>query len=134
MTSVPPHTHATNAEIDPVCSCSVPICHSAPLPTADDFYPTDRASHIPHLAACAFNGLFLSPLALPGEQTRGTFWMLLELCTSARCSTAGVAVPRLMATGQTNPAPPCSTSTHPQTGTCSPAGTWQQRSTPLRAP
>lgn len=35
---------------------------------ADDFYPTDRASHIPHLAACAFNGLFISPLALPGER------------------------------------------------------------------
>lgn len=34
----------------------------------DDFYPTDRASHIPHLAACAFNGLFLSPLALPGAR------------------------------------------------------------------
>lgn len=33
---------------------------------SDDFYPTDKASHIPHLAACAFNGLFLSPLALPG--------------------------------------------------------------------
>ena len=39
-----------------------------PACPTDDFYPTDRASHIPHLAACAFNGLFLSPLALPGEQ------------------------------------------------------------------
>lgn len=38
---------------------------------SDDFYPTDRASHIPHLAACAFNGLFLSPLALPGALRMG---------------------------------------------------------------
>eukprot|EP00887_Chlorella_sp_A99_P005608 scaffold1.g5608.t1 len=33
--------------------------------SADDFYPTDKASHIPHIAACAYNGLFISPLALP---------------------------------------------------------------------
>lgn len=46
-----------------------PPCPSSTPPTwpppADDFYPSDKASHIPHIAACAYNGLFLSPLALP---------------------------------------------------------------------
>jgi raffinose synthase len=32
---------------------------------SDDFYPSDYASHAPHLAACAYNGLFLSALAQP---------------------------------------------------------------------
>jgi hypothetical protein len=32
---------------------------------SDDFYPTDKASYKPHLVACAFNALFLSPVALP---------------------------------------------------------------------
>jgi hypothetical protein len=32
---------------------------------SDDFYPTDTSSHRPHLAACAYNGLFLGALALP---------------------------------------------------------------------
>ena len=32
---------------------------------SDDFFPTDTASHLPHVAACAFNGLFISALALP---------------------------------------------------------------------
>jgi hypothetical protein len=31
---------------------------------SDDFYPTDKASHVPHITACAFNGLFLSALAM----------------------------------------------------------------------
>ena len=32
---------------------------------SDDFYPTDKASHRPHLVACSYNSLFLSALALP---------------------------------------------------------------------
>lgn len=32
---------------------------------SDDYYPTDVASHTPHIVACAFNGAFLSALALP---------------------------------------------------------------------
>lgn len=32
---------------------------------SDDFYPRDPASSHPHLAACAFNSLFLSPLVQP---------------------------------------------------------------------
>lgn len=38
---------------------------SAVARASDDYYPTDRASHRPHILACAFNSLFLSPLALP---------------------------------------------------------------------
>ncbi|KAL4423584.1 hypothetical protein ABPG77_004624 [Micractinium sp. CCAP 211/92] len=63
---------AANFEDNHAINC---MCHSteniyrwrdtAVARASDDFYPTDRASHIPHLAACAFNGLFLSPLALP---------------------------------------------------------------------
>ncbi|GAX76619.1 hypothetical protein CEUSTIGMA_g4065.t1 [Chlamydomonas eustigma] len=32
---------------------------------SDDFYPRDPASSLPHLAACAFNGLFMSVLVQP---------------------------------------------------------------------
>ncbi len=32
---------------------------------SDDFYPRDAASSHPHLAACAFNGLFMSVLVQP---------------------------------------------------------------------
>lgn len=32
---------------------------------SDDFYPRDEASSHPHIAACAFNGLFLSALVQP---------------------------------------------------------------------
>ena len=32
---------------------------------SDDFYPNDTASHCPHIVACAYNGLFLSPLVIP---------------------------------------------------------------------
>lgn len=39
--------------------------HTAVARASDDFYPTDTASHTPHIAACAFNGFFLSALALP---------------------------------------------------------------------
>lgn len=32
---------------------------------SDDFYPSDQASHSPHIVACVYNGLFLSPLVVP---------------------------------------------------------------------
>lgn len=32
---------------------------------SDDFYPRDPASSHPHIAACAFNGLFMSALVQP---------------------------------------------------------------------
>lgn len=38
---------------------------------ADDFYPRIDASHTFHLAACAYNGLFIGPLLLPD-------WVLLS--------------------------------------------------------
>jgi len=39
--------------------------NSAVARASDDFYPSDEASHYAHIAACAYNGLFLSPLVIP---------------------------------------------------------------------
>ena len=39
--------------------------HTSVARASDDFYPRDAASSHPHLAACAFNGLFLSALVQP---------------------------------------------------------------------
>lgn len=32
---------------------------------SDDFYPREPESFRPHIAACAYNSVFLSPLVLP---------------------------------------------------------------------
>ncbi len=45
-----------------------PLCSMAATSVArvsDDFYPRDPASSHPHVAACAFNGLFMSVLVQP---------------------------------------------------------------------
>ena len=76
MHTSPPPPHARPAACPPACPAP-PATHppaeniyrwrdTALARASDDFYPTDAASHIPHIAACAFNGLFISPLALPG--------------------------------------------------------------------
>jgi raffinose synthase len=56
---------------------------------SDDFYPTDRASHIPHLAACAFNGLFLSPLALPDWDMFSSRHVAADIHAAARAVSGG---------------------------------------------
>ncbi|KAL4431159.1 hypothetical protein ABPG75_006415 [Micractinium tetrahymenae] len=56
---------------------------------SDDFYPTDRASHIPHLAACAFNGLFLSPLALPDWDMFSSRHVAADIHATARAVSGG---------------------------------------------
>ncbi|KAI3433391.1 hypothetical protein D9Q98_003207 [Chlorella vulgaris] len=56
---------------------------------SDDFYPTDRASHIPHLAACAFNGVFLSPLALPDWDMFSSRHVAAEIHATARAVCGG---------------------------------------------
>lgn len=56
---------------------------------SDDFYPTDKASHIPHLAACAFNGLFLSPLALPDWDMFSSRHVAADIHAVARAVSGG---------------------------------------------
>ena len=41
------------------------MTHTSVARASDDFYPRDPASSHPHLAACAFNGLFMSVLVQP---------------------------------------------------------------------
>jgi hypothetical protein len=48
---------------------------SAVARASDDFYPTDAASHLPHLAACAYNGLFIAPLALVSSFLESCFFL-----------------------------------------------------------
>lgn len=43
---------------------------------SDDFYPRDPASVTPHISACAFLSLFLSPLVQPD-------WDMFHRCTPA---------------------------------------------------
>lgn len=56
---------------------------------SDDFYPTDRASHLPHLAACAYNGVFLSPLALPDFDMFQSRHPAAEIHAAARAVSGG---------------------------------------------
>lgn len=60
---------------------------------SDDFYPRDPASSHPHLAACAFNSLFLSPLVVPDWDMFHSKHPAARLHASARAiSGAGVYV------------------------------------------
>lgn len=56
---------------------------------SDDFYPTDAASHLPHIAACAFNGLFLSALALPDWDMFQSKHIAAEVHAAARAVSGG---------------------------------------------
>ena len=134
------HTPAPRPASPPLVSLTPTPCAgpSSPLPPADDFYPTDRASHIPHLAACAFNALFLSPLALPGARR-----LLLRVVHMLHCASReqGLWVCRLLNfSHRAHPQLPTTCARAPlpcpllQTGTCSAAGTWRRTSTPPRAP
>ncbi|KAI8103223.1 hypothetical protein M9435_004565 [Picochlorum sp. BPE23] len=57
-----------NLVINCMCHTIENIYHwkkTAVARASDDFYPSDRASHLAHIVACAYNGLFLSPLVVP---------------------------------------------------------------------
>lgn len=56
---------------------------------SDDFYPTDVASHTPHIAACAYNGFFLSALALPDFDMFHSKHRVAELHAAARAVSGG---------------------------------------------
>jgi Raffinose synthase or seed imbibition protein Sip1 len=56
---------------------------------SDDFFPTDTASHMPHVAACAFNGLFLSALALPDFDMFQSKHVVAPLHAAARAVSGG---------------------------------------------
>lgn len=56
---------------------------------SDDFYPSDAASHSPHIAACAFNGLFLSALALPDFDMFHSRHRAADLHAAARAVSGG---------------------------------------------
>jgi hypothetical protein len=56
---------------------------------SDDFFPTDTASHMPHVAACAFNGLFLSALALPDFDMFQSKHAVAALHAAARAVSGG---------------------------------------------
>ena len=56
---------------------------------SDDFFPTDTASHMPHVAACAFNGLFLSALALPDFDMFQSKHAVASLHAAARAVSGG---------------------------------------------
>jgi hypothetical protein len=56
---------------------------------SDDFFPTDTASHMPHVAACAFNGLFLSALALPDFDMFQSKHAVAPLHAAARAVSGG---------------------------------------------
>lgn len=56
---------------------------------SDDFYPTDTASHTPHIAACAYNGLFISALALPDFDMFHSKHRVAELHAAARAVSGG---------------------------------------------
>lgn len=58
----------TNTVINCMCHTIENIYHwktTAVARASDDFYPSDNASHYAHIVACAYNGLFLSPLVIP---------------------------------------------------------------------
>ncbi len=58
----------TNTVINCMCHTIENIYHwrtTAVARASDDFYPSDTASHYAHIVACAYNGLFLSPLVIP---------------------------------------------------------------------
>lgn len=57
-----------NLVINCMCHTIENIYHwrkTAVARASDDFYPSDKASHLAHIVACAYNGLFLSPLVIP---------------------------------------------------------------------
>ena len=59
---------STNTVINCMCHTIENIYHwnsTAVARASDDFYPSDKASHYAHITACAYNGLFLSPLVIP---------------------------------------------------------------------
>ena len=56
---------------------------------SDDFYPTDRASHRPHILACSYNSLFISPLALPDWWARQAGWALTRVSAEPGCTCSG---------------------------------------------
>jgi len=56
---------------------------------SDDFFPTDTASHMPHVAACAFNGMFLSALALPDFDMFQSKHAVAPLHAAARAVSGG---------------------------------------------
>ena len=56
---------------------------------SDDFYPSDTASHSPHIAACAYNGMFLSALALPDFDMFHSRHRAAELHAAARAVSGG---------------------------------------------
>lgn len=56
---------------------------------SDDFFPTDTASHMPHVAACAFNGLFISALALPDFDMFQSRHVVASLHAAARAVSGG---------------------------------------------
>lgn len=62
---------------------------SAVARASDDFYPTDKASHIPHITACAYNGLFLSALALPDFDMFHSCSPAAEIHAAARAVSGG---------------------------------------------
>lgn len=41
------------------------MMHTAVARASDDFYPRDPASSHPHIAACAYNSLFIGALLVP---------------------------------------------------------------------
>lgn len=58
----------SNAMINCMCHSTENIYHFANTALArasDDFYPRDPASSTPHIAACAYNSIFLAPLVQP---------------------------------------------------------------------
>lgn len=58
----------TNSVINCMCHTIENIYHwkvTAVARASDDFYPSDAGSHYAHIVACAYNGLFLSPLVIP---------------------------------------------------------------------
>ncbi|KAK2077213.1 hypothetical protein QBZ16_004847 [Prototheca wickerhamii] len=56
---------------------------------SDDFYPTDAATHRPHIAACAFNTLFFAGLVAPDWDMFQSRHVAADLHAAARAVSGG---------------------------------------------
>lgn len=65
------------------------MLNTAVARASDDFYPRDRSSITPHIANCAYNALFMSPLVQPDWDMFQTLHEAADLHAAARVVSGG---------------------------------------------
>ena len=82
----------SNATINCMCHSTENIYHfdsTALARASDDFYPRDAASSTPHIAACAYNSVFLAPLVQPDWDMFHSKHPAAEMHAAARAVSGG---------------------------------------------